>query len=145
MLTEPLSQAQLNQLSPPALASVGDSVYDLMIRAGLCADGVSRAGRLHRKRVEQVNAQAQAGAARRLEPHLTAEEADVFRRGRNTRPGSIPPSASREDYQAATAFETLLGWLYLSGRYDRLRECFAIAAATSVFCQDKYNCCQDDK
>lgn len=128
MLTQPLSQQQLNSLGPLALASVGDSVYDLMIRAGLCAEGVSHAGRLHQKRVELVNAAAQAKAARLLAPHLTEEEASVFRRGRNAQPGSIPPSASREDYQAATAFEALLGWLYLSGRYDRLRACFKIAA-----------------
>ena len=127
MLTEPLSQAQLMGLSPPALASVGDSVYDLMIRTELCAGGVSRAGRLHQKRVEMVNANAQAEAARRLEPHLTEQETDIFRRGRNAQPGSIPPSASREDYQTATAFETLLGWLYLSGQYNRLRACFEIA------------------
>lgn len=129
MIKEPLSAEQLHGLGALALASVGDSVYDLLVRTELCANGVSTAGQLHKKRVERVNACAQAAAAHRLEPYLNEDETAVFRRGRNAQPGTVPSSASRGDYQYATAFETLLGWLYLSGQTERLRECYELSKA----------------
>ena len=64
--------------------------------------------------------------APKILPLLTQEEADVFRRGRNTAPHSVPRAASREEYQTATALEALFGWLYLQGKTQRLNELFAI-------------------
>ena len=60
----------------------------------------------------------------RLLPLLTDEEADVYRRGRNTAPHSVPRAATRAQYQSATGLEALFGWLYLQGRTDRLNELF---------------------
>lgn len=72
-----------------------------------------------------VAAPAQARRAERILPLLTQEEADVFRRGRNTAPHSVPKGASRGEYQTATALEALFGWLYLQGRTDRLNQLFS--------------------
>ena len=71
-----------------------------------------------------VAAPAQAARFARIAPMLTEEEQDVFRRGRNTAPHSVPKAASRGEYQTATGFEALFGWLYLQGRTDRLNELF---------------------
>ena len=60
----------------------------------------------------------------RLLPLLTDEEADVYRRGRNTAPHSVPRAATRAQYQSATGLEALFGWLYLQGRTGRLNELF---------------------
>ena len=62
----------------------------------------------------------------RILPILSQEEQDVFRRGRNASPHSIPQNASREEYQKATALEALFGWLYLKGQNERLNELFAL-------------------
>ena len=62
----------------------------------------------------------------KIKPLFTSEEADVFRRGRNASPHSIPQAASREEYAAATALEALLGWLWLRGEKERLNELFGI-------------------
>ena len=124
MLSEPLTPAQIQNLGMLTLASVGDCVYDLMVRARLCAEGTARARALHKSRVARVNARSQAEASARILEFLTEEEADIFRRGRNTRTGSQPKNASRGEYQTATALEALLGWLYLLGREERLRELF---------------------
>lgn len=70
-------------------------------------------------------APAQARMAQRIKGQLTEEEQDVFRRGRNASPHSIPQNASREEYQTATALEALFGWLYLQGQNDRLNELFS--------------------
>ena len=62
----------------------------------------------------------------RILPLLTQEEEEVFRRGRNTAPHSVPKAASRGEYQAATGLEALFGWLYLQGRTDRLNQLFEV-------------------
>ena len=109
-----------------ALAHLGDSVFELMVRSWLCTRGPSNVKKLHKATVGYVAAPAQAAMAPKILPLLTQEEADVFRRGRNTAPHSVPRAASREEYQTATALEALFGWLYLQGKTQRLNELFAI-------------------
>ena len=109
-----------------ALAHLGDSVFELMVRSWLCTRGPSNVKKLHKATVGYVAAPAQAAMAPKILPLLTQEEADVFRRGRNTAPHSVPSAASREEYQTATALEALFGWLYLQGKTQRLNELFAI-------------------
>jgi len=74
--------------------------------------------------VRYVSAPAQAARLEKILPLLTQDEQDVFRRGRNAGPHSIPKAASRGEYQAATGLEALFGWLYLQGRTERLNELF---------------------
>ena len=116
---------QLLNLSSLGLAHLGDGVYELMVRSWLCLHGKATARNLHRATVGYVAAPAQARRAERILPLLTQEEADVFRRGRNTAPHSVPKGASRGEYQTATALEALFGWLYLQGRTDRLNQLFS--------------------
>jgi len=115
----------LLNLSSLGLAHLGDSVFEVMVRAWLCLHGKARARDLHRATVHYVAAPAQAARLERILPLLTGEEEDVFRRGRNTAPHSVPKNASRGEYQAATGLEALFGWLYLQGRTDRLNELFS--------------------
>lgn len=116
----------IDGISNLGLAHLGDAVYELMVRSKLCLEGKATARGLHKATVHYVSAPAQAKAAETILPLLSEEERDVFRRGRNASPHSIPQSASREEYQTATALEALFGWLYLKGRRDRLNELFAI-------------------
>ena len=106
-------------LSPLALAFVGDGVYELMVRERLCCLANRAAGELHRLSVRVVRAEAQAAAAERIEPLLTETEAAVYRRGRNAH----TPRTGR-DYHMATGLETLFGYLYLKGEIDRVRTLF---------------------
>lgn len=121
-----MDRAGLLNLSSLGLAHLGDSVFEVMVRSWLCLHGKAKAKDLHRAAVKYVAASAQAAGAERITPMLTPEEADVFRRGRNTAPHSVPKAASREEYQSATGLEALFGWLYLQGRTDRLNELFAV-------------------
>ena len=117
---------QLLNLSSLGLAHLGDGVYELMVRSWLCLHGKATSKGLHRATVRYVAAPAQARAVERILPLLTGEEGDVFRRGRNTSPHSVPQNASRADYQAATGLEALFGWLWLQGRTERLNQLFAV-------------------
>ena len=120
-----IDQDALLSLSTLGLAHLGDGVYELMVRSWLVLHGKAKARDLHRATVQYVAAPAQAERFERIQPRLTDEEADVFRRGRNTAPHSIPKAASRAQYQTATGLEALFGWLYLQGRTERLNELFA--------------------
>ena len=118
------SPGEIAAISNLGLAHLGDAVFELMVRSRLCLHGKATSRGLHKAAVGYVSAPAQAKAAARLMPELTAEEADVFRRGRNTRPHSVPQGAQREEYQTATGLEALFGWLYLRGDTDRLNKLF---------------------
>lgn len=118
-------EALLN-MSSLGLAHLGDGVFELMVRSWLCLHGKAKVKDLHRATVAYVAAPAQAAAVERLLPLLTDEETDVYRRGRNTAPHSVPRAATRAQYQSATGLEALFGWLYLQGRTDRLNELFGV-------------------
>ena len=124
-----LERDTLLSLSSLGLAHLGDGVFEVMVRAWLILHGQAKAKDLHRATVRYVAAPAQAAAVERLLPLLTPEEADVYRRGRNTTPHSVPKAASRAQYQAATGLEALFGWLYLQGRTERLNELFEVIIA----------------
>ena len=57
-----------------------------------------------------------------LETDLTEEEKEIVRRGRNTQTHHIAKNASMQDYMYATAFEALIGYLYLTGQEKRLEK-----------------------
>ena len=120
-----IDRDRLLSLSTLGLAHLGDGVYELMVRSWLVLHGKAKAKDLHRATVKYVAAPAQAERFERLRSLLTQEEEDVFRRGRNTDPHSVPKAASRAQYQTATGLEALFGWLYLQGRTERLNELFA--------------------
>ena len=121
-----VSPDQLRAISTLGLALLADGVFELMVRSWLCLHGKATSKGLHRATVRYVAAPAQAKAVEKILPLLTEEEGDVFRRGRNTSPHSVPQNASRADYQAATGLEALFGWLWLQGRTERLNELFAV-------------------
>ncbi len=121
-----VSPDQLRAISTLGLAHLGDGVFELMVRSWLCLHGKATSKGLHKATVRYVAAPAQAQAVEKILPLLTEEEGDVFRRGRNTSPHSVPQNASRADYQAATGLEALFGWLWLQGRTERLNELFAV-------------------
>lgn len=114
----------IGAISTLGLAHLGDAVYELMVRSWLCLHGKATNKGLHKATVGYVAASAQAARSERILPLLTGEEADVFRRGRNSSPHTVSKAASRADYQTATAVEALFGYLYLQGRTDRLNELF---------------------
>ena len=121
-----LTDDQIRAISSIGLAHLGDAVYELLVRAFLCAHGRATGRGLHRAAVALVCAPAQATRADRIMAMLTEEETAVFKRGRNAHVNTIPHNASRSDYLKATALECLLGYLYLRGRRERINELFAV-------------------
>ncbi len=106
------------------LAYLGDAVYEMLVRSYLITHGKVTTANLHKSALAYVAAPKQAMMAEKILPILTEEEEGVFRRGRNTKPHSVPKGASRGEYQKATALEALIGYLHLQGNTARIGELF---------------------
>lgn len=119
----------VDSLSALALAYVGDSVFDLFIRSKLVGSG-KKVRDLHREAVSFVKASAQADILKELEPELSSKERHIVKNARNAKVNSVPKNADIIDYHYSTAFEALLGYLYLSGDTKRLSEILHMAYDT---------------
>lgn len=111
---------EVNLMSPLTWAYVGDSVYELFIRNHLVQTTNLKPHKLHIEAIKFVKAKAQREILDRIKEALTEEELDVIRRTRNTENHHVPKNADPEDYMYATAFEGLIGYLYLSNQKERL-------------------------
>ena len=111
-------------MNPVVLAFMGDTAYTLQIRDDLAQNSAAKANELNRKAAEIVSAHGQSGALERMLPLLTEEEEAVYRRGRNAKKATKSKNATVSDYVRSTGFEALLGYLYLTGQTERIRELF---------------------
>ena len=127
LLPQPLTIQQAKLKNPLSLAFVGDTVWDLLTRQQLLASQ-AKAGALHRQASQRVTAGAQAQCAARIEPSLTEEETDIFRRGQNAHARhNTPKNQDPYAYSRATGLEALFGYLYLTGQNQRILELFTLA------------------
>ena len=122
-----IGDVDIRTYSPLALAYIGDGIFDLVIRSVVVGKGNTKASQLHQRTSRIVKAQTQARMIEALEPELTEEELDVFRRGRNAKSYTMAKNATMSDYRKATGFEALMGFLYLSDQFDRVVELTKIA------------------
>ncbi len=109
-------------MSPVTLAFVGDAVYTLYVREKLALGADYTSGKLQKLTADEVSARGQNALLERISPYFTEEEADVFRRARNAKKGARAKNASVAEYNNSTGVEAVFGFLYLTGRYDRLNE-----------------------
>lgn len=125
-----LTRQQASQMGPLQLAYLGDGVYELLVREEVVMSG-GRMHAIHKGATSLVNARAQAEALEMVRGYLTEEEADIVRQGRNVHAKhQAPRSASQAEYAAATAFETLLGWLYVTGQEERLSTVYQLSRSS---------------
>ena len=108
--------------SPLTFAYIGDAIYELVIRTMIVDEANRSANDLHKKSSEYAKASTQAKLAEILMDDFDEEELAVFKRGRNTKINSKAKNASFNDYKKATGFETVMGYLYLEGKTERMIE-----------------------
>lgn len=116
------SEADINMLSPLTWAYVGDAVYELYIRTNLVNNTKLKPHRLHIESIKYVKAKAQADLLKKIDDMLSDSEKDIVRRARNAENHHIPKNAEPADYMYSTAFEGLIGYLYLTKQDERLKE-----------------------
>ena len=115
-------EVDVNLLSPLTWAYIGDAVYELYIRTNLVNKTKLKPHKLHIESIKYVKAKAQADILKELMEILTDEEKDIVRRARNAENHHLPKNADPEDYMYSTAFEGLIGYLYLCKKDERLKE-----------------------
>lgn len=118
------SPEEINMLSPLTWAYVGDCIYELYIRTDLVNKTKLKPHKLHIETIKYVKAKAQADILKRIEKDLTEKELEIVRRGRNAENHHLPKNADPADYMYSTAFEGLIGYLYLTKQDERLKEIF---------------------
>lgn len=114
--------SEVNQLSPLVWAYIGDCVYEVFIRTNLVNNSTAKPHRLHIETIKYVKAKAQADILARIKDSLTEKEKEIVRRGRNAENHHVAKNASVAEYSQATAFEALIGYLYLTKQDERLKE-----------------------
>ncbi|MCH5188631.1 MAG: ribonuclease III [Oscillospiraceae bacterium] len=110
------------EYNPLALAYIGDTVFDLFVRTKLLEGGNRRVTDLHKRAVKLVNASAQAEIVHIMEGELSEDELGILKWGRNAKVNNHPNRSTIGEYHLATGLETLIGFLYLEGKEERLCE-----------------------
>ena len=118
---------EVKLLSPLIWAYVGDCVYELYVRTKLVNSTNMKPHALHIEAIKYVKAQAQAQILSKIYNDLTDEEKDIVRRGRNAQNHHLPKNANVQDYMYSTAYEALIGYLYLTNQIKRLKEILKIS------------------
>ena len=119
-----MKKMDIRDMSTSALAYLGDSVLEVLVRSHLVESGLSSSKSLNAESLNYVSAKAQAEAMKNILELLTEEEEGYFRRGRNIGHTNTPKSATVSEYRSATGMETLFGYLHLTGQSERAEELF---------------------
>ncbi len=119
-INRPKEEVEL--MSPLTWAYIGDAVYELFIRNKLINETNLKPHKLHIEAIRYVKAKSQAEKLNEIYESLTDEEKDIVRRGRNTQNHHLPKNSNVQEYMYATAFEALIGYLYLTKQHTRLKE-----------------------
>ncbi|MDT2711374.1 Mini-ribonuclease 3 [Enterococcus dongliensis] len=112
------------QLNALALAYVGDAIYETYVRDHLVQNGQTRPNKLHHLATHYVSAKAQAMLIQKMldEDMLSEEEQGIYRRGRNAKSYTSAKNTTIMTYRMSTGFESLMGYLHLLKRQERLEE-----------------------
>ena len=119
------TKQEVELMSPLTWAYIGDAVYELFIRNKLINETNLKPHKLHIEAIKYVKAKSQAEKLNEIYETLTDEEKDIVRRGRNTQNHHLPKNSNVQEYMYSTAFEALIGYLYLTKQNARLREILA--------------------
>ncbi len=121
LLKGKFTKDSVRQINPLVLAFVGDAVYEVFVRTYLVDKSREMSvHKLHVEAIKFVKAHAQSELIKKLEKDLTEEEISFFKRGRNSKSGTVPKNSDIQEYRFATGFETLIGFLYLTEQEERL-------------------------
>ena len=114
-----LGEQEVFSMDALTLAYIGDACWSFFIRKALIDTGIYNVQILNSLASEIVSARWQSRILFEIRELLNERELKVAKRARNTS-SHVPKSATVEEYRESTAFEALLGYLYLSGQKQRL-------------------------
>ncbi len=117
-----MNKSSIKQMNTTALAYMGDAVYEVYVRKHVMQQGAVYVDKLHKMGVNYVKAASQAKAIKGIFDSLTLEEQSLVKRAKNRKVITKAKNADIFDYKWATAFEALIGYLYLCDEHQRMEE-----------------------
>ncbi len=115
-----MDRREAKNINPMVLAYIGDGIYEVIIRKHVVSKGCPHIDAVHKETVKFVKGESQAKIMKALVPYLTEEETTVMKRARNRKILSKPKNIDPVSYKLATAFEALIGFLYMTEQEERL-------------------------
>ncbi len=114
-----------NLMNGLSLAYIGDAYFEIMVRNYLLEEGLTKVNELHKLAIKFTSGASQARFIDLfLENNiLTDLEIEIYKKGRNSAT-SHRKNLSGAEYQKATGFESLIGYLYIEKNDKRLEELF---------------------
>lgn len=137
MIKNYFTEREANLYSPLSLAFLGDSVYDTLVREYLLRKSNLPVAKLHSLKIKLVCAEFQSKAYEIIKDELTEKELTILKRGRNATGNNVPKHADAVEYRRATALESLMGYLRLTGQNGRINELFELIISTNIPIDDK--------
>lgn len=106
------------------LAYLGDNVYEYYVRRYLIEKKIPNVNELQKNAVNFVSAKNQAKFLEELmnSDFFNEEEISIIKRARNHKGVSHPKNCDIVTYKHATALESLLGYLKLENKEERIKE-----------------------
>ena len=117
-----IKESEARTLSPLVYAYVGDALYEIYIRYYIVSKYKVKVNNMHKNSTKFVKASAQAQIVHALTDYFTEDEWKMIKKGRNHKTSTVAKNASITDYRYATGFECLLGYLFITKKYDRVEE-----------------------
>ena len=113
-----------NLINVITLAYLGDCVYELYIREFLIKKGIAKVEDLQKEAIKYVSAKSQNKILNFLinNNYLDDDEIDIVKRGRNYKRANHPKNTDIITYKNSTGFESLIGFLYLENKLERLEK-----------------------
>ena len=130
-----LDDTTAKNLNPQVLAFIGDGVYSLYVRQKFVLSSNLKGKDLHNEVTSFVKAAGQSNFILKLLPSLNDDEVAVFKRARNHKTLSQAKNQNIVDYRRATGLEAVIGYLYLTGKVDRLNQILNLSIGEE--CEDK--------
>lgn len=119
---EVMEEEKAKRLNPVVLAFIGDAAYSLYVREKLVLSSDYKTGTLQKLSSESVSAKGQAALLNTVRDKFSETEREIFLRGRNAKKPTKSKNATIAEYNLSTGFEAVIGYLYLTGNYNRIDE-----------------------
>ena len=114
----------VKEINVLVLAYLGDTIYENYVRKYLIGKGIGNVNDLQKESVNYVSAKSQAKYLQEMmdKNFLSDNEITVVKRARNYKTTSHPKNCDIVTYKYATGLESLIGYLDLEGKRDRIDE-----------------------
>ena len=114
----------INTINSLALAYLGDSIYEVYVREYLIKNNIVKVNDLQKSAVKYVSAKGQCKYLMSMieSNFLTEEELTIVTRARNHKSHTSPKNTDIVTYKYSTGLEALIGYLYLSGKNNRISD-----------------------